>query len=316
MRAHRVLRANGPAIKRNVRFATDNAAPSSAAGSGALTGGLVGGGTALVVMYGWYQFSGAKSAIQTAQQTKAYITKATDSLKIKFDENTPDTNQALETLKQSAKKYAAFVPGASQYVDTAFNDLDVIRKKHGSEVDNIVSEAYGELRDVSKKGLNMEAAGDTLNVLSKHLERLFSLGGDAAEDILNNHPELKEKLGGSADQLKQLGERLGPEAKKQVDETWQQISDIAKQGLQAGSIAQIYSLVQEKSQKLREMGEQAFNQGFEQVKPMLEKSPKVKQLVEENMDTLKQGNVMEAVNTIRSAVSSGDTGDLEKYLQQ
>lgn len=39
-------------------------------------------------------------------------------------------------------------------------------------------------------------------------------GKDAAEDVLENHPQLKEKLGGSADQLKQLGEQIGPKAKK------------------------------------------------------------------------------------------------------
>ena len=89
-----------------------------------------------------------------------------------------------------------------------------MRKRHGPEVDNVVSEAYGELRDASKNGLNMQTAGQVYQILTKHLERLLELGKDAAEDVLENHPQLKDKLGGSADQLKQLGEQLGPKAKK------------------------------------------------------------------------------------------------------
>src|SRR5262249_15147412 len=84
----------------------------------------------------------------------------------------------------------------------------------GPEVDNIVSEAYGELRDASQNGLNMQTAGQVYQTLMKHLQRLLELGKDAAEDVLENHPQLKDKLGGSADQLKQLGEQIGPKAKK------------------------------------------------------------------------------------------------------
>ena len=284
---------------------------------GAVTGGLVGGGAALAVTYAWYHFSGAKSAVQTAQQAKEYLTNATDSLKIKFEDKTPDTNEAIQTLRETANKYASFVPGGRGYVDAAFDDLESVRKKHGDQVDNIVREAYGELRDVPKNGLSLETVSSGWDVLSKHLERLASLAGDASEDILNNHPQLKEKLGGSADQLKQLGERLGPEAKKQVDETWSQINDIVKQGVSVDSIAKVKKLVEDKTQKMRQMGEQAFNQGFEeQIKPMLDDNPKIKQLVEENMDTLNSGNVAEIYEKVKSAVSSGSSQDLEGYIEQ
>ena len=305
-------------MKRNVRFASEKASTTSAPGtSGAVTGGLVGGGAALLITYGYYHFSGAKSAVQTAKQVKSYVDGATDQLKVKLQEKTPDdTNEAIQSLREAANKYASFVPGGKGYVDSAFDDLESIRKKHGQEVDNIVREAYGELRDTSKKGASLETANETWNILSKHLQRLFSLGGDAADEILNNHPQLKEKLGGSTDKLKQLGEQYGPEAKKQVDETWQEVNEIVKQGLQVGNIERIRKLVQDKSEKIRQMGEQAFNQRFEQIKPMLDKSPKVKQFVEQNMETLKQGNVSEAVNKVRDAVSSGSTEELEKYMQQ
>lgn len=316
----RAVARRGVAVRQNVRFASEaaqKATPSTAAGSGALTGGLVGGTAALAVAYGYYHFSGAKSAVQYASTAKSYIDSGADSLKVKFDEKTPDTNQAIQTLKETAQKYASFIPGGRGYVDSAFNDLESIRKKHGEEVDKIVSETYGELRDASKKGMNLETAGDAWRILSKRIEQLLSLGGDAAEEIMENHPELKKKLGGSTDQLKQLGQKYGPEAKKQVDETWDQLNDLVKGGLSIGTADKARKLVEDKIKKIREMGEKAFDQGFEQVKPMLEKNPQVKEFVEQNLQTLKQsGNVTEAVDQVKQAISSGSTKDLEKYVQK
>ena len=102
-----------------------------------------------------------------------------------------------------------------------------------------------------------------------------------------------------------------------MNETWDQINDIVKSGVGLGTEDQIRQLVQDKTQKIREMSEQAFNQGFEQIKPMLDKSPQVKQFVEDNMQTLKNsGNVTEVVKQVESAVSSGSTGELEKYVQR
>lgn len=41
---------------------------------------------------------------------------------------------------------------------------------------------------------------------------------------------------------------------QEVDDTWKQINDLVSQGVQAGSIAQAYSLLQDKIQKLQQMG--------------------------------------------------------------
>lgn len=320
--AARLVAHRGVVARQNVRFASEaarKATPSTAAGSGAITGGLVGGAAAIAVAYGYYHLSGAKSAVQYAKTAKSYIDSGTSSLKVKFDEKTPDdTNQAIQTLKETAQKYASFVPGGRGYVDSAFDDLESIRKKHSNEVDQIVRDTYGELRDASKKGsMDLETAGSVWSILSKRIEQLLDLGGDAAEDILNNHPELKKKLGGSSDQLKQLGQKYGPEARKQVDETWSQINDLLKSGLSVDTANKARRLIEEKIKQIREMGEKAFDQGFDQVKPLLEKNPQVKEFVEKNLQTLKQsGNITEAVDQVKNAISSGSTKDLEKYVQK
>lgn len=307
---------------RNVRarFVSETAqkaTPNTAAGSGAITGGLVGGSVAAAIGYGWYHFSGVKSAVQYAQTAKSYIDSGTETFKVKFEEKTPDTNQAIQTLKETAQKYASFIPGGRVYVDSAFDDLESIREKHGDEVDQIVRDAYGELREASKRGMNLDAAGEMWRILSKRMEQLANLSGDAAEDVLNNHPELKKKLGGSTEQLKQMGQRYGPEAKRQVDETWEQVNELVKSGLSVDTADRARRLVQEKVQKIRELGEKAFDEGFEQLAPLLDKNPQVKKFVEQNVQTLKQsGNVSEAVEQVRSALSSGSTKELEKYVDK
>ena len=163
----------------------------------------------------------------------------------------------------------------------------------------------------------MAAAQKAWDILQKHLQRIGDLAGDAASDILNNHPALKEKVGGSVDQLKQMGDKYGPEAKKQVDETWDQIREVVKSGVSTSTIPKIQSLVQEKIQKVQELGGKVWDQGMEKAKPYLDKSPEVKKLVEENKEKLKkQGNVQELYDKVKDAVQSGNTDPLKEYVQK
>lgn len=245
--------------------------------------------------------------------------KAEDAFKgygKRLKESSPEPNEALEWLRSTAKSYAAFIPGATGFVDSAFDDLDAVRNKHGKEVEKIVQEAYGELKDISQEGMSVAAATKAWDILQKHLQRIGDLASDAASDIINNHPALKEKVGGNLDQLKQMGDKYGPEAKKQVDETWDQIRDIIKSGVSASTIPKIQSLVQEKVQKIQELGGKVWDEGLEKAKPYLDKSPEVKKLVEENKEKLKkQGNVQELYEKVKDAVQSGNIDTLKQYVQ-
>jgi hypothetical protein len=277
----------------------------------ALSGGLAGATAAVITGYAWYHFSGTKSIVNTAQQTKSYFDSATQ----KLTENAPKPNEALKWLRQVSTYYAGFVPGASGYIDTAFNDLDKIHEKHKDEVDEIVNNAYKELKSVSKKGVSMQTAQETWEVLQKYIQQIGELAGDAAEDILDNHPEIKKKVGGSLDQLKSMSNEYGPEAKKQVDEMWGQVSDVVKTGFTAESAMKIQKIIQEKVEAVKKMGDEAWKKGMEQAKPLLEKNPKIKELVEKNKDALMKGNFKELFDRVKKAVESGDTADLEKYVK-
>lgn len=296
------------------RFQSTESATSgnSGAGSHAAIGAVSGAAAALTVGYIFYRQSGAAEIVSATKTTKSYVNSATQKLK----EQTPEPNEALEWLRNMAQSYAAFIPGAKGYVDSAVNDLDAIRAKHGDEVDKIIREAYEEMRSVLGNGdVSLVTAHKTWDVIIKHMSRIGDLAGDASQQIMDNHPALKEKVGGNIDKLKEYGDKYGPEAKKEVDRTWQQISDVIKTGVSAANIEKIKSIVQEKVDKLKKLGDEAWDKGMEQAKPYLDKNPEVKKLVEENADALKGGNVQDLYERVKSAVEKGDTGDLESYVK-
>jgi ElaB/YqjD/DUF883 family membrane-anchored ribosome-binding protein len=209
MRAARAAKA-----PKHIRLQSTSAPPPSA--SGALTGAVAGGATAFALGYGWYHFSGTKKVVNTAQQAHSYMQSTQEQFKKQFQEKAPEPNEALKWLRQVSTYYAGFLPGASGFVNTTFDDLDRIRDKHGDEVDKIVSEAYDELKKISQKGdLSLQTAQQAWEVLQKHISRIAELAGDAAEDIINNHPKLKEAVGDNLSKIKQYGDAYGPEAKKQ-----------------------------------------------------------------------------------------------------
>lgn len=290
---------------------TTTTAGNSGAGSHAAIGAVSGAAAAITVGYIFYRTSGARDLVVATKTTKAYVNSATQKIK----ETTPEPNEALQWLRSAAQSYAAFIPGAKGYVDSAFNDLDAVREKHGDEVDKIVREAYDEMRQVLGNGdMSLVTAHKTWEVLTKHMSRIADLAGDSAQQIMDNHPQLKEKVGGNWDKLKEYGDKYGPEAKKEVDRTWQQIGDVVKTGVSAANIEKIRSIVQEKVEKLKKLGDEAWDKGMEQAKPYLEKNPQVKKLVEENADALKGGDVQQLYSRIKKAVENGDTGDLEGYI--
>lgn len=295
---------------RQLRFESTSSAPPSSINHG-VVGGIAGGGLVFLIGYGYYHFSGAKTLVNTARETSASFNK----YKEQFKQSTPEPNEALQWFRQTVTSYVGFIPGAKSYVDSAFNDIDAIQQKHSGEVDQIVKDAYNDFKNVSQKGMSLEAAQQAWEIFQKHMKRIGELAGDSAQEIIDNHPTLKDKVGGNLDQLKQLGENYGPEAKKEIDETWDQIRGVMKQGFSASSIPKIQSLVQEKMQRMQELGNKVWDKGMEQAKPYLDKSPKVKELVEKNASNLKKGNFNELYGKIKEAVSSGSTEDLEKYVK-
>ena len=321
LRSARVVRSR-PLRQLNQRRTQHSSSSSSVGGgtstnntssSSALYGGIAGGTVAFVFGYAWYSFSGAKSIVNTAQQTKDYY----ESSKNKLKQNAPEPNEALKWLRQQTSFYASFVPGGKGFVDSTFHDLDTIREKHGDEVDKIVKEAYEDLKDVANKDLSVATANEAWQVLQKHLKRITNLASDSAHEILDNHPQLQSKIGGNVSQLRSYGETLGPEANQVVQDTWTQMRDIvASSGISAASIQKLQQLIQEKTEQVKKLGNKAWDKGMQDAKPYLEKSPKLKELLESNKKDLLSSNLSELWSKVKKASETGNTDDLEKFVKQ
>lgn len=295
---------------------TTSGSQTSTSSSTALIGAISGASAAIVVGYGWYRYSGAHKLVNTARETQDYITTAQQKFKQQVQEKAPSPNEALRWLRQVSTYYAGFIPGASGFVNTTFDDLEKVRGKHGDKVDKIVSEAYNELKGLTQKEMSLQSAQEAWEIIQKHTKRIAELAGDAAEDILENHPHIKSAVGDNLKQLKQMGDHYGPQAKEQVEKTWEEIRDAAKNGVSIETVDKIRKIVQEKVEQIQKLGDEAWQKGLEQAKPLLDKSPKIKEIVEQNATALKQGNVSELWENVKEAVNSGNSQKLEEYVKQ
>ncbi|KAI1313504.1 hypothetical protein F5Y03DRAFT_100754 [Xylaria venustula] len=316
----RSARAGRTSCPARARFQSSSSASTSSnaasQGSSHFAAGAAGGLAAGIALYGIYLVTPSGKMHRTINKGAKEINQKYKEAAKKLQSQTPDVDSAVNYMKEFAYSYVAWVPGGRQYVDTVFKDVETLKENHREEVNQIVSDAYKQFQDLSKSGLSLESASKAYNILTDLTKKFGGLAGDALTDILNNHPQAKEKFGGSIDQLKEMGENYGPEAKKQVDETWNQVKDILGGGVSVANLDKVRRLVEEKIQQVKKLGDEAWKKGLEEAKPYLDKNPKVKELVEKNANALKQGNVKELFDQVKKAVESGDTGALEDYVNK
>ena len=189
-------------------------------------------------------------------------------------EKTPSPNEALKFLRSTAKSYAGLIPGASAYVDSSFDTLDQLSETHGEEVNKIVQKTYEDIRAVLQKGgMDAKTATQIYEILQKQGSELAELAKEAGMDVLEKHPELKEKLGGGWEELQRLTKDAGDseaaqQAKKIKDETVKAVQDIFQKGISAESIIKAKELIETKTKEVRELSEKvardAWKKGMEQ----------------------------------------------------
>ncbi|KAL2874054.1 hypothetical protein SGCOL_010735 [Colletotrichum sp. CLE4] len=309
-RATRAVRAP----RQQLRFQSTTTSSSTGGGSSHFGAGVAGGLAGAGLFFAIYSFTPAGRTASKVNKAAKEAEKKYTAAAQKLQENTPSADEAIDYIKQFAYSYVGWIPGGRSYVDSAFNDFETVRKNHKEEADKIVDDAYKQFQEVAKAGLSLEAVHKAYEVLADITQKLASLGGDAIGDIVDNHPQLKEKLGGNIDQLKDLGDKYGPEAKKQVDETWKQVKDVLAGGFTASNFDKVRKLIEEKIQQVQKLGDEAWKKALEEAKPYLDKNPKVKELVEKNADALKKGNAKELFEKAKKATESGDLGGLESYV--
>ncbi|KAJ4290030.1 hypothetical protein N0V88_006832 [Collariella sp. IMI 366227] len=308
--------ARNARVVRTARQARFQSTTSAGSGSSHFVSGVTGGVVGAGLLYGIYQMTPAGKMTRKVNATAKEADKKYQEVAAKIKEKTPTTDEAINKIKEFCYSYVAWVPGGRQYVDTAFNDLDAIREEHGDEVDKIVSETYREFQDVAKSGLSLESASKAYDALANLAKKIANLTGSAADQILERHPKLNDKVGEPIRQLKQMGAQYGPDAKKLVDETWSQVNDVMASGFSVESADKVRKIVEERTQQIRKIGDDLWNKGLEQAKPYLDKNPQLKDLVEGNSDILKQGNVSDILKQLKSLGEGGDMKKVETYIKE
>ena len=139
-------------------------------------------------------------------------------------------NEIIQFFRNIAKSHAGSVPGASKYVDSAFDTLDELHETHGEEVDRILRWGHDEIRKIlndEKSGVDVQTGVKVMDILrrsSSQLEEVSKRAGqDALQKLGEKHPEVREKLGGGYEQLKKAAEKNGPEAIRILNETTSQV---------------------------------------------------------------------------------------------
>ncbi|EFY89914.1 hypothetical protein MAC_04123 [Metarhizium acridum CQMa 102] len=309
-------RARFPQPARRLRYqSTSTASSSSSPSSSNFATGVVGGVVGAAVVFGVYSFTPAGRTASRLNKAAAEAASKYDAAAKALQSSPPSADQAVESIKRFAYSYPAWIPGGRGYVDAAFKDWEAVRDSHKDEVDAIVNDTYKKLGDVSKAGLSLETASRAVDVLAEMSRRIAELSKDALSDILDNHPRVKDKFGGSIDELKAMAESYGPEAKKQVDQTWAQFRDVLASGVSDESLAKARKLLEERAQQVRGLGDEAWKRGMEAAKPYLDKNPQVKTLLEENAEALKKGSLSQLFDRLRSAERSGSVDELQEYVR-
>lgn len=265
--------------------------------------------------YGAYQFSSIKKTVDAATTTQAYLQSTKDKVAASVSSAVGDSSpgEALKYLRGVAQSYVSLIPGAGAYVDATFDEFDRVASTHGEEAEKILKGAYEEVQKAyegaKKKGaLDAETAATVADILRRRLGELYKLGkkagGDVFGEILDKHPELKEKLGGGYEQLQKLAESKGPEAKKMLEDTQKQVcptlppnggnfvsdddtsqvKEIFAKGFSLDAADQARQLIQSKIEELRNLAEpaaqEAWDKATEQAKPYLDKVPEVREMLD------------------------------------
>ncbi|KAF8540628.1 hypothetical protein BDD12DRAFT_880270 [Trichophaea hybrida] len=215
--------------------------------------------------------------------------------------STPNRNEIVSFLRFTFGLYLSFIPGAT----AIFDELDSLAESHGDELNNVLLEAYNDLKATLEKG-----------------------GFDAP--TVKKVGEIAKRLG---DQLKELGKDMGQKAKKVVDEAYKEVGELFQQGVSPQGIYKATQLVQEKTQQVKDLGrnaaEKAWEKGTQEAQQYLDKVPQVKKVVEENMSSIKAMALGGGLSTSmipqvfqkvkEAATSQGDSREnaekLKKYFE-
>lgn len=146
-----------------------------------LIAGVAGGGTLLVAGYALYHYSGMKRVVNTFNPAIKFLGQARDQLN---KDTAP--SQVLGYLRQAAKAYVAFLPGAGFLVDRSFDAISQTVDDHAEEANTILNKAYVDILKVVVKGGDENRMGSVVDILAitrNLLKDMKDLGIKAGQPI-------------------------------------------------------------------------------------------------------------------------------------
>jgi len=176
------------------------------------------------------------------------------------DKASRSSNDALNYLRNIAKSYVAIVPGASSFLDAAFDRLDQIHDSYREEVNSAVIGALDELKTVVETEGSLKdvrTAFKVMDIMKRRIGQLNDIGkkagSDALDPLMEKYPKVKEKIGASYEQMRVLAEGKGAEAKALAEETTQQLKARLSESVSGESLDRARSFISSRISKIREL---------------------------------------------------------------
>jgi hypothetical protein len=133
-----------------------------------------------------------KRAVDTFKPAISFLGQA----KVELNNNTAPS-QVLGYLRQAAKAYVAFLPGAGFIVDRCFDTISQTVDTHAEEANAILNKAYIDIFKVVMKGGNENRMGSAIDILAitgTLLQDMKGLGIKAGQPISHTLRSLSEKV--------------------------------------------------------------------------------------------------------------------------
>lgn len=166
-----------------------------------VTGGLVGcaAGAAVIIGAGlWKNIAGVDSAILTARTAKLCMDNLVEEAITSLKAGTYSGPEAIDMLRRTTLAYATTIPGGAPFVEHIFQEVEMVRKQRGMEVDTVLSDVCTELGKAGERGAT---TAEMHTVVFKQLARLSHFATNATQDVMARNPHFRPFMTGAAKTL-------------------------------------------------------------------------------------------------------------------
>ncbi|EME80886.1 uncharacterized protein MYCFIDRAFT_211695 [Pseudocercospora fijiensis CIRAD86] len=178
-----------------------------------VTGGLVGCAAGAAVILGaglWKNMAGVDSAILAARTAKLCVDNLIEEVITSLKAGTYSGAEAIDVLRRTTLAYASTIPGGAPFVERLFQEVQLVRKQRGNEVDRVLAEASTELMEAGQRGAN---SAELHTLICKQLVRLSAFANNATRDVIARNPTFRPYVASAQKTLRPPREAKVPTVK-------------------------------------------------------------------------------------------------------